>query len=461
MKKISLYKLLSLLCVALYALPVWSMSIMNDGELSTAEGQSLVTLSYLAPTDAGNFEAANNVGFYKLGFEAEVAANLNIKKLQLGCGGVNGAGDCDIDIDNLSLSGNPAQVGGTPDTSTNRNNRVQSSAILTNPFFQFAIENPTVASTRKVVGFRFGSESATGLLTLGTENTATPNGINTLSGYMNIGSATGTATTQARSMTYSDVSKAMTGRVDVDFLGIGVRNFASTVYTLNLASATAAITTAPVVIAGNRMTSANLTGTGNIGGIAFTGNMDAVIDNVICVFGCLDLTLNKDVTGTITGLVANVPIVQDLGFIHKLDINNPFSLSVQGQDVHWPGAAAAAEKGWWMAFEDQINIGSVTPTATVAITNAVLSQALGPVGCSNPTAPGINCTLYRHYRACPTGSPDCGGAMAYCSGLSCFGGSLPIGTVNVTGTTVDFPLSDLQLSAQSFTPNCYGTLKFC
>ena len=89
MKKISIRNQLSLLSVALYSLPVWSMTIMNDGELSTVDGQSLVALSYLAPTDTGNFESAKNLGFYKLGIEATVEANLNIKKLQLGCGGAN------------------------------------------------------------------------------------------------------------------------------------------------------------------------------------------------------------------------------------------------------------------------------------------------------------------------------------------------------------------------------------
>ncbi len=33
--------------------------------------------------------------------------NANIKKLQLGCGGANGLGACDIDIDHISLSGLP------------------------------------------------------------------------------------------------------------------------------------------------------------------------------------------------------------------------------------------------------------------------------------------------------------------------------------------------------------------
>jgi hypothetical protein len=94
-----------------------------------------------------------------------------------------------------------------------------------------------------------------------------------------------------------------------------------------------------------------------------------------------DIPLQKNVTGTITGLTATVPIVQSLGFIHKLPINgNSFSLSVQGQNLRWPGAAGDALRGWWMAFEDQIDIGSISPASAVPITDAVLSQALGPEG---------------------------------------------------------------------------------
>jgi hypothetical protein len=98
------------------------------------------------------------------------------------------------------------------------------------------------------------------------------------------------------------------------------------------------------------------------------------------VLGFVDL--QKNVTGSISGLTATVPIDQNLGYIHKLPVNNPFSLSVRGQDLYWPGMAATSLKGWWMAFEDQIDIGSISPADQVAITNAVLSQALGPEGCS-------------------------------------------------------------------------------
>lgn len=439
MKKISLQKRLSVLSAALCALPVWSMSIMNDGELSTVDGQSLVTLSYLAPTDAGNFESANNIGFYKLGFEADVEANLNMKKLQLGCGGVNGAGACDLDIDNFSLSGNPASTG---NAATDRNNRVQSDALLRNPFFQFAIKSPNSASNREVVGLRVSAEQTFGLLTFGTENADTPSGINSYSGYMSIGSATGAATTQTRNMTPAQTGKDMTGRINITDLGANL-NFTSSTYNLALTSATATVTTTPTVVSGTRMSSVNLSGTATIAPISFSGSMTATLLGFV--------NLDKTVTGSISGLTATVPITQNLGFIHKIPLaGNPFGLSLQGQAVHWPGAAQAAQKGWWMAFEDQIDIGNITPANTVPITDAVLSQALGPEGCSNGATPGINCALYANPISCrAVGSPNC------------FGGSLPVGNVDITGTNVIFPLNDLKLSAQSFAPNCYGTLKFC
>ena len=440
MKKISLQKRLSVLSAALCALPVWSMSIMNDGELSTVDGQSLVTLSYLAPTDAGNFESANNIGFYKLGFEADVEANLNMKKLQLGCGGVNGAGACDLDIDNFSLSGNPASTG---NAATDRNNRVQSDALLRNPFFQFAIKSPNSASNREVVGLRVSAEQTFGLLSFGTENTDTPSGINSYSGYMSIGSATGVATTQSRNMTKAQTGKDMNGRIRiVDFFDTTAA-FTSDTYNLVLSPASATVVTTPTVVSGTRMSSVNLSGTATIAPISFAGTMTAT------VLGFIDL--NKNVTGSISGLTATVPITQNLGFIHKIPLaGNPFGLSLQGQAVHWPGAAQAAQKGWWMAFEDQINIGSISPADTVPITDLVLSQALGPEGCTNGATPGINCALHATPIPCYiAGSPNC------------LGGDLPAGDVDITGTNVNFPLNNLKLSAQSFAPNCYGTLKFC
>ena len=47
--------------------------------------------------------------FYRIGLDGELQLNLNVSKLQLGCGGINdhlsGHAGCDIDIDYLSLMG--------------------------------------------------------------------------------------------------------------------------------------------------------------------------------------------------------------------------------------------------------------------------------------------------------------------------------------------------------------------
>ncbi len=52
---------------------------------------------------------------------------------------------------------------------------------------------------------------------------------------------------------------------------------------------------------------------------------------------------------------------QSLGLIHALDLNNPASLSLQSQEIVWTGAAVGANKGWWLAMEDEVELGSFKP----------------------------------------------------------------------------------------------------
>ena len=161
---------------------VHAMSSLNDESLSEVTGQALFTLS--KETDAGQ-----GLDFFKLGLQAELSLNTNIKSLQLGCGGENGAGGCDVDISNLSFgcvanaSGScitlPA-VAGQP-TGIDSNNAISNQAalkdfVLTNPFFQFAIKGGSQASTREVVGVRVGAEKAVGPMSVGT--------LNSFSGYL-------------------------------------------------------------------------------------------------------------------------------------------------------------------------------------------------------------------------------------------------------------------------------------
>ncbi|WNY32361.1 hypothetical protein Q4S33_08065 [Acinetobacter calcoaceticus] len=405
---------------------------MSDSELSATRGQALMSMSYIAPTDSANLEklrdSNSNVGFYKLGVDADLELNANIKKLQLGCGGANGAGACDIDIDNLSLSG----------LSDTNDGRASSSAKLTNPFIEFAIKNPNSASTREVAGVRLSAESIQGLLTFGSENTATKNGINSFSGYMVTQATGGTVSTAARptgsGLTQDNLGTQITGRAKGTLLGLNIinTNFRSTSYDLGLSSASGSLFLPSQVISGKRITTANLTGTANVSGINLTGTIAADTDLIITIAGNL--------SGTINNLGVNVAVNEDLGYFHKVNLNGTAaSLSLQGQNLQWTGAKSVSQAGWWLELSNPIDIGDVTPQSQVVITDDVVKATLGKVSqylTNNPV--------------------DCG-TLA----INCLLGNIDVSTVDLTGQYVPMNLTNLVLKNQSFAPNCYGNLKFC
>lgn len=199
------------------------MQTLTDEELSETNAQALFSLSYMAPGDTNNpyngSSDATRIGFYTLSMEAEVKLNANIKSLQVGCGGVNGYGACDLDIQNFSL-GCVANADGVcitlPKTYANqpngssknnsnilttsqeasgnipltpRNSTLTASAssgnitqsqlkdfVINNPFYQFAIRNPESAATREIVGIRIGGANVKGPMSFGS--------LNMFSGYL-------------------------------------------------------------------------------------------------------------------------------------------------------------------------------------------------------------------------------------------------------------------------------------
>ena len=412
----------------------YAMTALNDEELSEVEGQSLMNLEFQQGTNTTDAQRKaynqSNIGFYKLALSAELELNANIKKLQLGCGGDNNsirANSCDIDIDHIGLSGLPDDPNYTSDQ------RAATSALITNPFIQFAIKNPTSAATREVLGFRVSAEKIKGLMTLGTENTSTPNGINTFSGYMKTKTASGTAVTEARTMTYADTGLQIKGKVTGTILFIPTTlDYTSDNYNLTLSSTTAPFTINSTIVSGTRMKDVTLKGSGTVGQINFSGPLTATVLGGV--------PLNKQVTGNITGLKTDITVNQSLGLIHALYLNNPASLSLQSQDILWTGAAVGANKGWWLAMEDEVELGSLSPTTKVAITNEVLKQTIA----------GINKDLTEHPR-------PCGDLLFQCA----LGSDLAVGNVPMNSTTLDFPLTNLSLQGQNFRSNCYGGLKFC
>ncbi|CAB1216195.1 hypothetical protein [Acinetobacter bouvetii] len=173
MKKIILATIAALVLVLGMTKMSYAMTTLDDESLSDVTGQALFSL--VKETDS-----TQGLDFFKLGLQAELSLNTNIKSLQLGCGGDNGAGGCDIDISNLSFgcvtgsSGSCITLGSTQDTVANQT--ALKDFVLTNPFFQFAIKGGSSAATRQVVGVRLGAEKAEGPMSIGT--------LNSFSGYL-------------------------------------------------------------------------------------------------------------------------------------------------------------------------------------------------------------------------------------------------------------------------------------
>lgn len=127
-------------CAALLSTAAQARMVeLEDSELSDITGQAFINLT----TDS-----ANGLDFTRINFGMDVAAQLNIKKLQLGLYSRAGeaANTADIDINNFAL--------GTVDDATGQVNPF----LIKNPFLELAY------SGNKVVGVRLGFSEAQGYL---------------------------------------------------------------------------------------------------------------------------------------------------------------------------------------------------------------------------------------------------------------------------------------------------------
>lgn len=158
--------LISLL--ALIAMPATAMVAMDDAELGDVVGQSgsLFLSDTIRPGDLTALADDPNGGqftFHRMGLDARLDMNLNIAKLQLGCGGINDAltPGCDIDIDFLSFMGiNAAGDRPSPDGP-------DSTFQLIRPTIELAIKNESSATQREVAGIKIGAERINGALSFG------------------------------------------------------------------------------------------------------------------------------------------------------------------------------------------------------------------------------------------------------------------------------------------------------
>lgn len=137
---------------------------LSDQQMAAETGQALFSLGYIAP--GANNNPNTDIGFYKLGMQAQVDINANIQRLRLGCDTPTSSGTaCDIDASDLALTG----IVPVPDKygSGANDSGVPSDFTLNNPYIELAIKSPTNAAQRRLVGFKLGAESAWGLFSVG------------------------------------------------------------------------------------------------------------------------------------------------------------------------------------------------------------------------------------------------------------------------------------------------------
>lgn len=321
---------------------------MTDEELSATQGQALYNLSR---TDS----SSQGLSFYRLGMEAEIAINANIKKLQLGCGGTKGAG-CDIDIDNVALTGittSNAQAAGA-----------NTDFKLTNPFIEFAITDADKASTRSIAGFRLGAMQALGMMSLGfnddTSKLSDDSGINSFS-----------------------------GDIGVNVINAKIKNvkIVDDLFGLTLATIDATVKPYTNTLTFDRSPSLSLLG--------LTAVTDSI--NVIGLSLPLGLTLNANMN--------NIPFAT----VHRLQVSdaqgNPTSgafLSLQSRDIKWQNTSTGqwsdnvAKKGWWLSIPqttfENLNIdGSSVKIGVLEAAGGILGATIQFPGIDLGQRPVNNC----------------------------------------------------------------------
>lgn len=468
--------MLTALCWGLQV-PAHALQAMDDVQLADTTGQSLLNLAYTAPAGAGTGASHLDYGYYKMGLEGKLELNANIRNLQLGCGGVNGPGACDIDIQNVALSGLPTSYAadGTPQWA---NGRASSSAELTNPFIEFAFTNPNSPTGRQLAGVRLSAESITGLLTAGVENVANPtDGIKTFSGYLQVAPTPVTSKTQTGARFGMTTDQMIFSRVETDlgtrhvFTNVNAMNPSSSNYQappsgtqwgVAVAQQVVNFTFPQTTITGNRMSQLNLTvndvpiPTIKIGATdgALRLRMDEGllwVNNSTFFMGangvnCQTAAYDPSQCTYIINLKANVEVKENFNLVHNLPLSGTgVYLSLQNQAMRWPGSNTddVAQPGWWMSFAQPLNFGALNPTQEIALDDVLpqIAKFINTFLSTNPVILNFN------------------EALGAAFGLPLY---KAIGEINVAGTPAVMKLENLPLdNNQAVVPNCWGTLKFC
>lgn len=352
---------------ALTLLPslVWAMVPLEDNEMAEVTGQSLLVADYIAPSGSSGSET--DFHYYRMGLDALVEMNMNIDKLQLGCGGYNEAirpDSCDIDLDYVSFLGRYDGSGNNPNQGYMEGDKyigagkagdpVTSDFKLTRPYFEIAVRD-VGGGQREIAGFKIGGQEADGFMGIGrkykngewneehqvTCNTSDPitchSGINSLSGHLDV---------------------EVSAKIPISAPIIGDRNacFGETSLLDRCEGGPGYFTTQ----SGSRLTSLQLDT------IELNANLGALLDF---------LGIKK----------AYAQVDQSLRFIHGFAANktSDFFISFQREPIKYPtydkgGHSATANTGWWLNIPSVEVLDLESDTVNLTLLDAL--GALSPPG---------------------------------------------------------------------------------
>lgn len=312
------------------------MEFLSDSALSDVTGQAL----FVADKIGGI--SGSNMTFYRMALDGEVGFNMNIDRLQLGCGGFNSgfnfsphsAQGCDIDLDYVRLTGRgPGQPGAPDAASAPDGANPLTNFVLTRPYLEFAFKNDASGTTREFVGMKIGSASANGYMSIGRfiqPNTGTAGCTSNSSPecHMGINSFSGNFRVRAQ----GDVNGC------VQIIGCWAE--------------------------------------GDIGDFDSIANLRGTRMSSIYL-------MNMPVTVTVVGIDLEIRanMVEKLKYIHGLAINpalpgyseDDFFLSFQREVTRWPtfnksqSYSPEANAGWWMNIPGAEMLGLQTPYKTYTL----------------------------------------------------------------------------------------------
>lgn len=381
------------------------MAELGDTAMSDVTGQALFMASKQTNTTSGGVTHT----FYRMGFDASLELNANIRELKLG----ETSTGTDLWIKNLAFGcvANSSNV--CVDSDGGTGTKLKPFTLL-RPYVQLAIKGDGNRATREVVGVRLGAENASGPMSIGQ--------LISFSGYMNasgniymqaqndvavtcgpsrVGGCPGTAQTANVIWLYSPTSN-----------GVNVYNYPEPNQALGLKDdyvcslglciafsrtavnyGTTARTGLPITASGRRQTQAfianatladvvdEVTNTLSLSqptGVAWlSGALIPLVKND------MRITMKKSLAGSLgvsytdnTTLHNNLNAYQipyNLMNVHGLDVNSPlFGLSFQKEAVRYPGYVSDMQKGWSMYLPD-----AFTLTISQPLTNFVSGIATG------------------------------------------------------------------------------------